>query len=79
MGSHLPALKADSKARLSAYIQDTARSGNFPAIFAGVTNAKETLYFDQAGDRVLGQPDKGEVQEETRKSHRAYCWSKCQN
>lgn len=66
MGSHLPALTADGRAKISAYIQETARSGNFPAIFAGVTNAKETIYFDQAGDRVLGQPDKGQVQEDTR-------------
>lgn len=40
---------------------------DLPAIFFAATNAEETLYLNQAGDRVFGRPEEGAVNSDTRK------------
>jgi hypothetical protein len=61
----LPTLKPGAKEKLDKLLVGTVESRNFPAISFGATNAKETIYFNQAGEVVFGDSSSGQVDEES--------------
>jgi len=62
-----PKLDASGKAALDTLLKDTVESRNVPATYFGATTADGELYFNCAGERVFGEPDKGMVNEDTSK------------
>ncbi|KAL8286141.1 hypothetical protein RQP46_004629 [Phenoliferia psychrophenolica] len=65
MSLPFPTLSPGGQERLDAYLTTTVAGREVPALFFGATNAKETIYQSQAGERVFGQPEKGEVDADT--------------
>jgi len=61
-----PRLFPAAKAKLDAFLADTVASKAHPAIHLGATTAEGPLYLARGGERVFGEPDKGEVGPETR-------------
>jgi hypothetical protein len=57
-------LKPGAKEKLDKLLVDTVESRNSPAISFGATNAKKTIYFNQAGEFVFGDSSSGQVDEE---------------
>ncbi|BEI82851.1 hypothetical protein CcaverHIS002_0307190 [Cutaneotrichosporon cavernicola] len=60
-----PQLSADSKAALDALLAEKVAEKKIPAIFFGASNADGELYFNAMGDKVFGEPDKGQIDENT--------------
>ncbi|TXT06177.1 hypothetical protein VHUM_03650 [Vanrija humicola] len=60
-----PHLTAEGKAALDALLHAEVASRTVPALTFGATSADGELYFAQAGERVLGHPDKGQVDADT--------------
>lgn len=56
-----PRLSAEGKKKLDALLQEKVAAKTIPAFFWGATNADEELYYNVGGDKVLGEPDKGQV------------------
>lgn len=50
---------------LDKWLDDTVASGIVPAVFTAVATKDEILYFNCKGEKVLGEPDKGQVNEDT--------------
>lgn len=63
-----PKLNDAAKASLDQYLASVADSGNYAAQFMGVTTADGPLYYACKGERVWGEPDKGQVDENTSES-----------
>ncbi|WWD16008.1 hypothetical protein CI109_100433 [Kwoniella shandongensis] len=63
--AHLPTLKPSGKASLDKLLKETVEKREVPAVFYGATNAKDELYFNQAGDKVFGDSASGQVDENT--------------
>jgi methyl acetate hydrolase len=63
----LPTLKEDGRSTLDAYLQESVAQQHTPALFFGATNAKETIYFNQAGEIKFDDPSSGQVNEDTSK------------
>lgn len=61
-----PHLSPGGIAKLDAFLKETVESGVHPAIHLGATTREGTIYFAQYGDRVHGQPERGQVGDETR-------------
>ncbi|RSH89119.1 hypothetical protein EHS25_002785 [Saitozyma podzolica] len=61
----LPTLRSGAKERIDEILVRTVEGRTLPAIFLGATNAKETIYWNQAGERVFGDASAGEVDEDT--------------
>jgi hypothetical protein len=59
-------LSPAAKARLDTWLADTVAARDHPAIHVGATTVEGPIYFSQAGERVFGEPEKGEVGEDTR-------------
>lgn len=64
----LPAPELRSPDALDKLLRERVARRDLPAIFLGATNADETIYLNQAGERVFGNPSAGEVNEDTRES-----------
>ncbi|GMK58053.1 hypothetical protein CspeluHIS016_0500850 [Cutaneotrichosporon spelunceum] len=60
-----PRLSAGGRAALDKWLADTNAARLTPALFVGVASKDDVLYFNCAGERVLGEPDKGSVNEDT--------------
>lgn len=60
-----PTIGKRGRAALDKWLDDTVTSGTVPATFIGVANKDEILYFNCKGDKVLGEADKGQVNEDT--------------
>jgi hypothetical protein len=60
-----PRLSSGGRAALDAWLAQTTAARLTPALFTGVASANEVLYFACAGERVLGEPEKGAVDEDT--------------
>lgn len=60
-----PRLGAHGRAALDRWLADTTAARVAPALFTGVATKDDVLYFACAGDRVLGEPDKGAVTPDT--------------
>ncbi|KAK4703820.1 hypothetical protein P7C70_g2387, partial [Phenoliferia sp. Uapishka_3] len=65
MSLPLPNLSPAGKQRLDEFLIETVNGREVPALFFGATNATEIIYFNQAGERVFGEPEKGAVDENT--------------
>ena len=64
-GHKLPTLGSDASAEIDQFLKRTGEKRVVPAVFLGVTNAEQTLYSNQNGEKVFGEPDKGIVTENT--------------
>ena len=65
-----PEPKLKSPDALDTLLRERVAKRDLPAIFLGATNADETIYLNQAGERVFGNAAAGEVNEDTRESPR---------
>lgn len=63
----LPTISSSARGPLDEFLQENVQSRRVPAMFIGATNAKEEIYFNQAGEKVFGDASKGEVGSETSK------------
>lgn len=62
---HTPILSAKGKAALDELLTSRVESRNIPAATFGVTSADGEIYFNHAGERIFGQPEKGNVDDKT--------------
>ncbi|BEJ17801.1 hypothetical protein CspHIS471_0700690 [Cutaneotrichosporon sp. HIS471] len=60
-----PRLNGGGRAALDKWLAETNAAHLTPALFVGVASKDEVLYFNCAGDKVLNEPDKGQVNEDT--------------
>ena len=65
MSMPLPKLAANGVKALDAQLQKTVDQRHVPAVFFLATNAKETIYSNQAGEVQFGDPSSGQVDENT--------------
>ncbi|KAI5480308.1 hypothetical protein MNV49_001267 [Pseudohyphozyma bogoriensis] len=65
MSLPLPTLTPEATKPIDAFLKTTVAEGKVPAVFFGATNAKETIYFNQGGEKVAGNPGEGMVDEDT--------------
>lgn len=63
--AHQPAVSAKGKAALDEVLAQHVASGKIPAVTFGATTADGPIYFAAKGERVLGEPDKGEIDDKT--------------
>lgn len=56
------------RAALDEFLQRTVDSRRVPAMFIGATNAEGEIYYNNAGERVFGDQEKGVVDEDTSES-----------
>ena len=66
-----PSLK-DSSA-LDRFLKETVEGRNVPAIFIGATTADGEVYYNEGGERIFGEPEKGQVDENTSEYRRTHC------
>lgn len=50
---------------LDKWLDTTSAAGTVPALFLGVATKDKILYYNCKGDRVQGEPDKGQVNQDT--------------
>lgn len=60
-----PSITPRGKASLDQWLDETTASGVTPALFCGVASQDEILYFNCQGEKVLGEPHMGQVDEDT--------------
>ncbi|WOO82583.1 Acyltransferase LovD [Vanrija pseudolonga] len=60
-----PTLSAAAKAKLDALLHTSVAQPETPAFAFAAATADELLYFNSAGERVWGSPDKGQVDDTT--------------
>ncbi|KLT44390.1 beta-lactamase/transpeptidase-like protein [Cutaneotrichosporon oleaginosum] len=60
-----PHLSAEGKAKLDALLDAKVAEKKIPAIFFGASTADGEIYYNAKGDKVHGEPDKGQVDENT--------------
>jgi CubicO group peptidase (beta-lactamase class C family) len=65
MSMPLPRLNADGASALDAHLQKTVEQRHVPACFFLATNAKETIYSNQAGEVQFGDASSGQVDEDS--------------
>jgi methyl acetate hydrolase len=65
MTAQLPSLTPEGKASLDKLLQTKVESRTVPATFFGATTAAGPIYFNCAGERVFGEPEKGLVNDDT--------------
>ena len=58
-------LSPSGRTAIDAFLREAVESERVPATFLGVTAAEAELYYDQQGERVFGEADKGSVDEHT--------------
>lgn len=63
--SQTPKISQKGKELLDAKLAEAVNDPLQPAQFFGVTSAEGPLYYNCGGDLVLGEPDKGQVNEDT--------------
>jgi hypothetical protein len=75
MTAHRLTLGPEGKEALDALLKRTVEGDAppFPAIHFGATTATGELYFNCAGDRVYGEPEKGAVNEDTSENRPKRC------
>lgn len=61
----MPALSADGARAISSWLNAEVDKRDHPALFAGVATADKMLYFNAKGEKVFGQPEKGQVDGDT--------------
>jgi len=72
-----PSIDEAGRAAIDKFLADTAGGRRVPATFLGVTTAKGELYFNQDGERVFGEPDKGVVDDQTGEQSCSHCRCIC--
>lgn len=65
MSLPLPRLNADGSKALDELLAKTVAQRHVPAVFFLATNARETIYSNQAGEVTFGDASSGEVDEDT--------------
>lgn len=60
-----PTLKQSGKQALEEFLQQTNKDHKVPAVSLGVTNKDGELWFGCGGERVFGQPNEGQINDET--------------
>lgn len=60
-----PTLQSTGTDALNDILRETISRGSIPATFIGATNARETIHFGFAGDKVYGKAEAGQVDEDT--------------
>jgi len=68
MTKPIPTITSDGAEALDGFLKKTVTGGRVPAVVFGATSAQETIYWNQAGDVVFGDPSKGQIDEDTSKS-----------
>lgn len=63
-----PVVSAKGKAALDELLAARVDSGLIPSTTFGATTAAGPIYFAAHGERVLGEPDKGKIDDTTRES-----------
>ena len=63
-----PKLLPEGKTHLDALLQAKLAEGTAPSIFWAATNANETIYENQAGNVVMGDPASGRVNRDSGRS-----------
>ena len=58
-------LSERGKQALDTLLVSKSKEAKVPALHFGVTTGDGVVYFNCAGDRVYGEPDKGQVDENT--------------
>lgn len=58
-------LRTDAAQLLQEWAHDIAATKDVPGVMLGATSADAELFWLQAGDRVFGHPDKGQLHAET--------------
>lgn len=66
--SKVPRLSAEGKAALDELLAKAVESRTVPALHFAVTTKDGVLYQGQAGERVFGEPEKGNVGPDTSES-----------
>lgn len=64
----VPRLSEEGKAALDALLKKAVESRVVPALHFAATTKDDVIYAGQAGERVFGEPDKGQVNEDTSES-----------
>lgn len=65
MSPQLPQLKQGGKEALDKNLRDAVARRETPALFFLATNAKETIYSNQEGEKVFGDEESGKVGPDT--------------
>lgn len=65
-----PTIGTQGRAALDRWLEETVASRVTPALFVGVASKDEVLYWRCMGEKVLGEPEKGEVNDDTSESGR---------
>jgi len=60
-----PKLSSAGRRALDALLHQRVASRTLPALHFGATTSAGTLYLNCAGDRVFGEPEKGQVDRDT--------------
>lgn len=63
-----PQLKDRGNKALQEYLDKVVSDKEVPAVSLGVTNKDGELWFGCGGDRVFGEPDEGQITQDTSKS-----------
>lgn len=66
--AHQPSISAKGKAALDELLAARVGSGRIPATTFGATTTEGPIYFATKGERVLGDPDNGEIDDKTSES-----------
>lgn len=61
----VPTLAAIHAKKLDTFLKETVARRECPAVFLGVCNKDEILYFNQAGDKVFGDASQGMIDSDT--------------
>lgn len=65
MSPQLPTLRQGGAETLDKLLHETVARHDIPAMFYLATNAKETIYANQTGEKVFGDPSKGQIDDDT--------------
>jgi hypothetical protein len=66
--SALPTLTSEGRKNIDSFLEETVESRRVPAVFFGATNAKEEIYFNQAGEKAFGDASQGDIGPDTSES-----------
>lgn len=68
----LPTISEAGKKKLDELLDAKVAEATIPGIFFGATNAEGEIYFNAKGDKVLGHPEKGQINENTSEWRRGH-------
>lgn len=63
--SHAPTLSPEGKAALDTHLSESVAAGDLPALFFSIYNVDGPVYSACKGDKILGHPEQGQVDDDT--------------